>query len=94
MGDDSKRTVVQIATDPKLSPQQKVDELVNANVEDKLSTLLESCWHCKRPREEHANGQCLFQSTYYANYGRMFKMLSDAWLMDNAMKIPSIPRKS
>jgi hypothetical protein len=33
-----------------------------------LLELMNSCWHCKRSKEEHANGKCLFASTNYKNY--------------------------
>ena len=71
---------------------QKLDALtMNKDPMPELVALLDSCWHCKRPKEEHANGQCLFGSTQYANYGRMFKMLSDVWFMQR--EFPSIPRE-
>lgn len=36
-----------------------------------IMELMDSCWHCKRSKEEHANGQCLFGSTRYQNYAEM-----------------------
>jgi hypothetical protein len=83
---DDRRTVVQIATDPMLSAQDKVDALVD----QRLRVLLASCWHCRSPQAEHANGQCLFGPTRYTNYGETLSRGIDA-ILTGKMAVSPMP---
>ena len=57
-----------------------------------LMELMDSCWHCKRSKEEHANGQCLFGSTRYKNYAEtVYRGIDD--ILTGKRVIPSLPRK-
>lgn len=57
-----------------------------------LMELMDSCWNCKRSKEEHANGQCLFQSTRYKNYATtVYQGCQDVLSGKLKLQFPSLP---